>query len=155
MEKSLIQNLLTFSIFSLLVIFKFHSTSIIQAIARMKSKRFRHSDDSAFFGKGEGISDGELSPLDKTAQRVWQNDIENIYPYLFVALIFTLSTPGILIQITYFALFLSTRILHSVFLFFPKQPYRNVFYQGGNTLTVITIIHAILNLNSLYKSILL
>ena len=149
MEKYILQSLFIYSIFTFLVIIKFHSTSLIQAIARMRSKRFRHPDDAKFFGKGKGITDGGLSPLDETAQRVWQNDIENIYPFLFVSLIFSLSSPGVFIQVTYLSLFFSARILHSIFLIFPKQPYRNIFYQGGNILTFVTIVHAIYNLYSL------
>ena len=151
MKQHILENLLIFSVFTLFVIIKFHSTSLIQAIARLKSKRFRHPDDAAFFGKEKGIADGKLSSLDQTAQRIWQNDIENIYPYLFVGMVFSLSAPTMLIQITYFTLFLMTRVLHSVFLIFPKQPYRNIFYQGGNILTAVTIIHATWNLYSLYS----
>jgi uncharacterized MAPEG superfamily protein len=149
MEKYILQSLFIYSIFTCLIIIKFHSTSMIQAIARLMSKKFRHPDDAKFFGKGRGTTDGGLSPLDQTAQRIWQNDIENIYPFLFVALIFSLSSPGVFIQITYFSLYFSTRILHSIFLIFPKQPYRNIFYQGGNVLTVVTIIHAVYNLYGL------
>lgn len=149
MEIDIFQNLLVFCVFTFLVIIKFHSTSMIQAIARMRSKRFRHPDDAKFFGKGKGTTDDGLSPLDIAAQRVWQNDIENIYPFLFVALIFSLSLPGVFIQVTYLSLFFSTRILHSIFLIFPKQPFRNIFYQGGNILTSVTVIHAIYNLYGL------
>ena len=145
MEQQVFENLFVFSIFTLLTIVKFHSTSLIQAIARLRSKKFRHPDDAAFFGKQKGVADGVLSPLDQTGQRIWQNDIENIYPYLFVGIVFSLSGPTLIVQSIYFTLFLLTRILHSVFLVFPKQPHRNIFYQGGNVITVVTIIHTIWN----------
>ena len=146
MQQQVFENLFVFSIFALLTIVKFHSTSLIQAIARLRSKKFRHPDDAAFFGKQKGVADGVLSPLDQTGQRIWQNDIENIYPYLFVGIVFSLSGPTLLVQSTYFSLFLLTRILHSIFLVFPKQPHRNIFYQGGNIITMVTIFHAIWNL---------
>jgi hypothetical protein len=146
MGQNILENLLAFSIFTFLTIVKLHSNSLIQAIARITSKRFRHPDDAAFFGKQKGIADGVLAPLDQTGQRIWQNDIENIYPYLFVGVVFSLSGPMLMIQITYFTIFLLTRILHSVFLIFPKQPHRNIFYQGGNVITMVTILHTIWNL---------
>ena len=129
MDKQVFENLFVFSLLTLITIAKLHSSSLIQAIARIRSKRFRHSDDAAFFGKQKGIANGVVSPLDQTGQRIWQNDIENIYPYLFIGITFSLSAPSVIVQITYFTLFLLTRILHSVFLVFPRQPHRNIFYQ--------------------------
>ena len=149
MEQQVFKNLLIFSIFTLLTIMKFQSTSLIQAIARLRSKRFRHPDDAAFFGKQKGVADGLLSPLDQIGQRIWQNDVENIYPYLFVGIIFSLSGPVLVVQVAYFILFLIARILHSVFLVFPQQPHRNIFYQVGNVLTIFTILHTIWNLYQL------
>ena len=151
MEQQVFENLLVYSVFILLKIVKFYSTSLIQAVARLRSRRFRHPDDAAFFGKQKGVADGILSPLDQVGQRIWQNDIENIYPYLFVGIVFSLSGPVLIVQITYFSLFLLTRILHSIFLVFPKQPHRNLFYQGGNVITMVTILHAIWNLYHLFE----
>ena len=151
MEQQVFENLLVYSVFVLLKIVKFYSTSLIQAVARLRSRRFRHPDDAAFFGKQKGVADGMLSPLDQVGQRIWQNDIENIYPYLFVGIVFSLSGPVLIVQITYFSLFLLTRILHSIFLVFPKQPHRNLFYQGGNVITMVTILHAIWNLYHLFE----
>ena len=102
------------------------------------------------FWKTKGVADGILSPLDQVGQRIWQNDIENIYPYLFVGIVFSFGSV-LIVQITYFSLFLLTRILHSIFLVFLKQPHRNLFYQGGNVITMVTILHAIWNLYHLFE----
>ena len=48
MEQQVFENLLVYSVFILLKIVKFYSTSLIQAVARLRSRRFRHSDDAAF-----------------------------------------------------------------------------------------------------------
>ena len=145
MDQLINNNLLIYSFFILATIFKFHSTSLIQAIARLKSGRFKYLDDAKFFGKEKGIADGKLSTMDEAAQRVWQNDIENIYPYLLVSLVFSFSNPETTTQIIYFTIFFLSRVMHSLFLIFPRQPFRNIFYQTGNIITVVTISHTIWN----------
>ena len=145
MDQLINNNLLIYSFFILATIFKFHSTSLIQAIARLKSGRFKYLDDAKFFGKEKGIADGKLSTMDEAAQRVWQNDIENIYPYLLVSLVFSFRNPETTTQIIYFTIFFLSRVMHSFFLIFPRQPFRNIFYQTGNIITVVTISHTIWN----------
>ena len=145
MDQLINNNLLIYSFFILATIFKFHSTSLIQAIARLKSGRFKYLDDAKFFGKEKGIADGKLSTMYEAAQRVWQNDIENIYPYLLVSLVFSFSNPETTTQIIYFTIFFLSRVMHSLFLIFPRQPFRNIFYQTGNIITVVTISHTIWN----------
>jgi hypothetical protein len=142
-EIHLRKNLLVYGIFLSFVVLKLFSTSFIQAYARIKSKKFRHQDDAEFFGKGQGIADSGLSKLDEVSIRVWQNDIENIYPYLLVSLFFSLSAPTISSQIILFSSYFFLRVGHTLFLYFPRQPWRNIFYQGANGVLVITLALAL------------
>jgi hypothetical protein len=137
------KNLLVYGIFLALVVLKLFSTSFIQAYARMKSKKFRHQDDADFFGKGQGIAGAGLSKLDEVSIRVWQNDIENIYPYLVVSLLFSLSAPEIGSQIILFSSYFFLRVGHTLFLYFPRQPWRNIFYQGANGVLLVTLAFAL------------
>lgn len=135
--------LTVYVIFITLILIKLHFTSLIQAISRVKSGLFRYPDDAKFFGKKNAKASSELSKLDQISNRVWQNDIENIFPFLVVGLLFTLICNAITYQILYFSLFFIFRVLHTVFMYFPRQPWRNFSYMGANIITFITLIHSL------------
>ena len=48
MDEQIFENLFVLSVFTLLTTLKLHSSSLIQAVARIRSKRFRHPDDAFF-----------------------------------------------------------------------------------------------------------
>ena len=103
---------------------KTYSTSLVQALSRIKKKSYRHEDDMSFFSKGKGKFGSEhFSEIDKKSEHVWRNDLENIPLFIFLFLGFTLIVNNKDYSITYALIFYISRALHILFFHIPKRPW--------------------------------
>ena len=121
---------------------KTYLTSAVQAFSRVKNKSYRHEDDMTFFSKGKGKFGSEhSSEIDKKSEHVWRNDLENIPLFIFLFLGFTLIVNNKDYSIIYAFIFCISRTLHTLFFYIPKQPWRNLAYQGGTFTSFALLIH--------------
>ncbi len=126
---------------SLLILFlKMLLTSIIQGRARVKNNAFSNSEDAAYFSKGAECLPEDL-PVVVQANKIWNNDLENIPIYLFLSLAFVLMGASPEAAILYFGIFTLARILHTVFYFMAKQPHRFVMYAIGMIMCLKIAVH--------------
>jgi uncharacterized MAPEG superfamily protein len=77
---------------------------------------------------------------------VHQNDLENILPFLIVALLYALSGPAFGLAAALFVTFTVARLLHTAAYVAEMQPWRSIFYEVGQISLVVTTILLLVNL---------
>jgi uncharacterized MAPEG superfamily protein len=126
--------------------FKCYINSLIQGYARFKSKKFRHAEDVDFFMKGKGTVEGIRSALDIRASNAWRNDLENIPFFILLLLGFALIVNDSKATFIYGIIFCIFRSMHTLYMIIPKQPWRNIAYQGGFLTTVFLLVKCLIKI---------
>ncbi|MEI7013885.1 MAPEG family protein [Leptospira licerasiae] len=118
-----------FAIVSVLLFLKLLSTSIVQGLVRLKTKTFRWKEDAEFFTNSFPATNDHT--IVATANGVFRNDLENIPIFLFLLIGYIHTYSWHEGTIIYSGIFIISRILHSIFYFLHKQPWRNIAYDLG------------------------
>lgn len=91
--------------------------------------------------KGTHAHDDHVDVL--RVKRAHQNALENYVPFFAIGLAYALSGPSKTGAYAYFLTFLATRLLHSVFYMWGKQPFRTIMFTLGGLTLIGMGVHAI------------
>jgi uncharacterized MAPEG superfamily protein len=129
-----------FALVSTLVAIHLLALAGLTGRARTKNKVYVNPEDAGAF-KGKEVEADH--PDVQRAKRAHMNALENAVPFFAVGLLYALSGPSMLGAQAYFWTFLGARVLHSVFYFAQKQPWRTIMFSVGALATFGMGVHVI------------
>ncbi|NXG62211.1 PTGES synthase, partial [Hemiprocne comata] len=132
---------LSFTFYSTILIIKMYIVAIITGQVRLRKKAFANPEDALRNGglqyyredpdvercrrRGSLLGRSNLIPL----FRAHRNDMENIFPFLFLGAIYSLLDPSPTVARIHFFIFCVGRIIHTIaYLLQLKAPTRSVAY---------------------------
>ncbi|XP_053112843.1 microsomal glutathione S-transferase 1 [Hemicordylus capensis] len=123
--------------YSVLVLVKMMLMSPLTGFYRMKKKAFTNPEDASSFAKGEGAKKFlRTDPDVERVRRIHLNDLENIIPFLFVGLFYSISGVSLSTALLHYRIFLGSRIFHTISYFIPlPQPCRGLAWFTGYLVT--------------------
>lgn len=116
---------------------KMAAVALVQGVARLRTRRFRHAEDAVYFGAGTGLVDDP--PLAVLGQHALQNDLENLPGFGLLLLSYALLGGSVTVTALHGALFVLARIVHTAAFLRPTQPLRNRAYSVG-LLTTLSLV---------------
>ncbi|XP_068105904.1 prostaglandin E synthase [Hyperolius riggenbachi] len=117
---------LSYVFYSTLLILKMYILAIITGQIRLRKKAFANPEDALRHG---GIQFYREDPDVERYRRAHRNDMENIYPFLFLGAIYSLLNPSLSIARIHFLVFFLCRLLHTVaYVLSLRAPTRSVAY---------------------------
>ncbi|XP_072285799.1 prostaglandin E synthase [Pyxicephalus adspersus] len=120
------QVFLSFVFYSTLLILKMYTLAIITGQIRLRKKVFSNPEDAMRHG---GLEFYREHPDVERYRRAHRNDMENIYPFLFLGAIYSLLDPNPSIARIHFLIFFMGRLVHTVaYVFALKAPTRSLAY---------------------------
>merc|ERR1712183_564700 len=120
----------TYAFYSGVIIAKVLVMSLLTARQRFATLTFISSEDVAGKEK-DGLKVGVNDNVERV-RRAHQNDIENIFPFLFLGLLYIFTNPALATAKLVFRIFVGARILHTVvYLNVVPQPARALAFFGG------------------------
>ncbi|XP_040180605.1 prostaglandin E synthase [Rana temporaria] len=120
------QVFLSFAFYSTLLILKMYTLAIITGQIRLRKKAFANPEDAMRHG---GLEYYREDPDVERYRRAHRNDMENIYPFLFLGAIYSLLDPNLNIARIHFFIFFVGRLVHTVaYVFSLKAPTRSLAY---------------------------
>uniref|UniRef100_UPI00398E5A1D prostaglandin E synthase n=1 Tax=Pristiophorus japonicus TaxID=55135 RepID=UPI00398E5A1D len=115
-----------FTFYSTLLVLKMYALAIITGQLRLRRKAFANPEDAMRHG---GMDHYRTNPDVERVQRAHRNDMENIFPFLFLGSVYSLLEPNLLIAHIHFLVFFVGRVVHSVaYLYALKAPTRSIAY---------------------------
>lgn len=121
-----------------------------QGVVRLRTRRFRHAEDVAYFGGGKGVLGDP--PLAERGQRALVNDLENIPMFLILHLSLALMGGAPVLLMIYAGLFSGARIIHTVAFLSPRQPLRNLGFSLGAIVALAVSAHILVLASTLGAS---
>ncbi|XP_033850663.3 prostaglandin E synthase-like [Acipenser ruthenus] len=116
----------SFVFYSTLLIIKMYIVAIITGQVRLRKKAFANPEDAMRHG---GITFAREDPDVERCRRAHHNDMENIFPFLFLGAVYSMTEPTLLIARTHFLVFFLGRVVHTVaYLLALKAPTRSLAY---------------------------
>ncbi|KAK1155924.1 prostaglandin E synthase-like [Acipenser oxyrinchus oxyrinchus] len=116
----------SFVFYSTLLIIKMYIVAIITGQVRLRKKAFANPEDAMRHG---GIAFAREDPDVERCRRAHHNDMENIFPFLFLGAVYSMTEPTLLIARTHFQVFFLGRVVHTVaYLLALKAPTRSLAY---------------------------
>ncbi|MBC7385516.1 MAG: MAPEG family protein [Cryobacterium sp.] len=110
---------------------KLFSNSVVQGVARSRAGVVTTPEDVAAFGSKGRLKLGAEPPLAERAGWLWENDLENVPLFLFLALADVLTGGRPMICAVLFGTYFLSQVLHSVALLRAMQPMRSISYVVG------------------------
>ncbi|XP_004677311.1 PREDICTED: prostaglandin E synthase [Condylura cristata] len=105
------QALPAFLLCSTLLVIKMYVVAIITGQVRLRKKAFANPEDALRHG---GPQYCRSDPLVERCLRAHRNDMETIYPFLFLGLVYSFLGPNPSIARAHFLLFFLGRVAHTV-----------------------------------------
>ncbi|XP_030391781.1 prostaglandin E synthase [Gopherus evgoodei] len=116
----------SFTFYSTILIIKMYVLAIITGQVRLRKKAFANPEDALRNG---GLQYCREDPDVERCRRAHRNDMENIFPFLFLGAIYSLLDPNPIVARIHFLIFCVGRIVHTVaYLLRLKAPTRSVAY---------------------------
>ncbi|MBN3297590.1 prostaglandin E synthase [Amia ocellicauda] len=116
----------SFVFYSALLVLKMYIVAIITGQVRLRKKAFANPEDALRHG---GAQLCRQDPDVERCRRCHQNDMENIFPFLFLGAVYSLTEPTLLTARLHFQVFFVGRLVHTVaYLCALKAPTRSVAY---------------------------
>ncbi|KAH1179277.1 prostaglandin E synthase [Mauremys mutica] len=116
----------SFTFYSTILIIKMYVLAIITGQVRLRKKAFANPEDALRNG---GLQYCREDPDVERCRRAHRNDMENIFPFLFLGAIYSLLEPSPIVARIHFLIFCVGRIVHTVaYLLRLKAPTRSVAY---------------------------
>jgi uncharacterized MAPEG superfamily protein len=131
-----------YAVCAAILVLKMAFTGSATGIARLRRGAYVTPEDYRFMGKTPAPPDETVERL----RRVHQNDLENILPFLIIALLYALSGPSFGVAAAIFVIFTLARLAHTAAYLAEMQPWRSVFYEVGQISLVVTAILLLVNL---------
>ncbi|KAM7392604.1 hypothetical protein PAMA_007628 [Pampus argenteus] len=115
-----------FVFYAVLLVIKMYIIAIITGQVRLRKKAFANPEDALRHG---GLQYHREDPYVERCRRAHNNDMENIFPFLFLGAIYSLIGPSLAVARLHFLVFFLSRVLHSVaYLFALQAPTRSLAY---------------------------
>ncbi|KAG5272152.1 hypothetical protein AALO_G00162220 [Alosa alosa] len=115
-----------FVFYSTLLILKMYTLAVITGQVRLRKKAFANPEDALRHG---GIEYNREDPYVERCLRAHRNDMENIYPFLFLGAIYSMIGPSLSVARGHFLVFFLARIMHTIaYLFVFRAPIRSLSY---------------------------
>ncbi|XP_042335686.1 prostaglandin E synthase isoform X1 [Sceloporus undulatus] len=116
----------SFIFFGTLLVLKMYVVAIITGQVRLRKKAFANPEDALRHG---GLQYHREDPDVERCLRAHRNDMENIYPFLFLGAVYSFLGPNPTVARIHFLVFFFGRIVHTVaYLLKLKAPTRSVAY---------------------------
>ena len=111
------------------------------AAVRSKRKQIVNPEDVAVVkgGKVDAVDHADVQRV----KRAHQNLLENAVPFFAVGFLYALTNPSVLGAQAYFCTFLGTRLLHSVFYLWGRQPFRTLSFVVGVLALIGMCVHVL------------
>ncbi len=111
------------------------------AAVRAKRKQIVNPEDVAVVkgGQVEAVDHADVQRV----KRAHQNLLENAGPFFAVGFLYALTNPSVLGALAYFCTFLGTRLLHSVFYLWGRQPFRTLSFVVGVLALIGMCVHVL------------
>ncbi|NXR03427.1 PTGES synthase, partial [Sagittarius serpentarius] len=117
---------MSFTFYSTILILKMYVVAIITGQVRLRKKAFANPEDALRNG---GLQYYREDPDVERCRRAHRNDMENIFPFLFLGAIYSLLDPSPAVARIHFFIFCVGRIVHTIaYLLRLKAPTRSVAY---------------------------
>ncbi|XP_010719181.1 prostaglandin E synthase isoform X1 [Meleagris gallopavo] len=117
---------LSFTFYSTILILKMYVVAIITGQVRLRKKAFANPEDALRNG---GLQYYREDPDVERCRRAHRNDMENIFPFLFLGAVYSLLDPSPAVARIHFFIFCAGRIMHTVaYLLKLRAPTRSVAY---------------------------
>ncbi|NXK54553.1 PTGES synthase, partial [Chauna torquata] len=122
--------LMSFAFYSTILILKMYVVAIITGQVRLRKKAFANPEDALRNGGLQYYrEDPDVERCRRRVQRAHRNDMENIFPFLFLGAIYSLLEPSPTVARVHFFIFCAGRIVHTAaYLLRLKAPTRSVAY---------------------------
>ncbi|KAM4695868.1 prostaglandin E synthase [Rhinophrynus dorsalis] len=116
----------SFAFYSTLLIVKMYLLAVMTGQIRLRRKAFANPEDAMRHG---GIQFYREDPDVERYRRAHRNDMENIFPFLFLGAIYSLLDPNPLLARIHFRVFFLSRLIHTAaYVLALKAPTRSVAY---------------------------
>ncbi|XP_077353720.1 prostaglandin E synthase [Festucalex cinctus] len=100
-----------FVFYAVLLLLKMYVLAFITGQVRLRKKAFANPEDAMRHG---GLQYHRLDPDVERCRRAHRNDMENIFPFLFLGAIYSMTGPSLAVARLHFLAFTTARVLHSV-----------------------------------------
>nr|XP_057921018.1 prostaglandin E synthase [Doryrhamphus excisus]XP_057921019.1 prostaglandin E synthase [Doryrhamphus excisus] len=100
-----------FVFYAVLLVLKMYVMAVITGQVRLWKKAFANPEDALRRG---GLQFHRLDPDVERCRRAHRNDMENIFPFLFLGAVYSMTGPSLALARLHFVVFLGARVLHSV-----------------------------------------
>ncbi|XP_007898481.1 prostaglandin E synthase [Callorhinchus milii] len=115
-----------FTFYSTLLVVKMYIVAIITGQLRLRRKAFTNPEDALRHGGKQYYRD---DPDVERSRRAHRNDMENIFPFLFLGAVYSLMEPNLFVARIHFLVFFVGRLVHTVAYLLPlKAPTRSIAY---------------------------
>ncbi|XP_070811799.1 prostaglandin E synthase [Pituophis catenifer annectens] len=116
----------SFVFFATLLILKMYAVAILTGQVRLRRKAFANPEDALKHG---GLEFHREDPYVQRCLRVHRNDMENIFPFLFIGAIYCFLHPNPVVARIHFLIFFLGRMVHTAaYLLKLKPPIRSMSY---------------------------
>ncbi|XP_059849650.1 prostaglandin E synthase [Hypanus sabinus] len=133
-----------FTFYGTLLILKMYSVAIITGQLRLRRKAFANPEDALKHG---GLDFHRTDPDVERARRTHRNDMENIFPFLFLGAVYSLMEPNLYVAHIHFLVFFTARVVHSIaYLCALKAPTRSLAYTIGQIPCVSIALQILVNI---------
>ncbi|NXS54018.1 PTGES synthase, partial [Brachypteracias leptosomus] len=117
---------MSFTFYSTILILKMYVVAIITGQVRLRKKAFANPEDALRNG---GLQYYREDPDVERCRRAHRNDMENIFPFLFLGAVYSMLDPSPAVARIHFLIFCVGRIVHTIaYLLQLKAPTRSVAY---------------------------
>ncbi|KAK2819359.1 hypothetical protein Q5P01_024920 [Channa striata] len=115
-----------FVFYGALLLLKMYIIAVITGQVRLRKKAFANPEDALRHG---GLQFHREDPDVERCRRAHNNDMENIFPFLFLGAMYSLTGPSLAVARLHFLVFFLGRVLHSVaYLLALRAPTRSLAY---------------------------
>ncbi|XP_006796856.1 prostaglandin E synthase [Neolamprologus brichardi] len=115
-----------FVFYGVLLVLKMYIIAVITGQIRLRKKAFANPEDALRHG---GLQYHREDPYVERCRRAHINDMENIFPFLFLGAIYSMTGPSLWVARLHFLVFFICRVLHSfAYLLALQAPTRSVAY---------------------------
>ncbi|XP_078502075.1 prostaglandin E synthase-like [Lissotriton helveticus] len=136
----------SFVFYGLLLLVKMFVVGIITGHLRLRKKAFANPEDALRHG---GLKFCRSDPDVERCRRLHRNDMECIYPFLFIGVLYCMLEPTPSIAKVHFRLFFLARLLHTcAYLFGLKAPTRSLAYTVGQISCFSMAVKILINVAS-------
>ncbi|KAJ8286875.1 hypothetical protein GJAV_G00044330 [Gymnothorax javanicus] len=136
----------SFVFYSTLLVLKMYILAIITGQLRLRRKAFCNPEDAMRHG---GMQYHREDPDVERCRRAHRNDMENIFPFLFLGAVYSMTEPTVFIAKIHFQVFFLARVIHTIaYLYALKAPTRSLAYTVAQVPCVSMLIQILLTVAS-------